>query len=196
VPIIETSPRAAFERFDAHMGDMIRSVLPIPRGTSVGVKTVRDSATLGFWCGGVAAAVPVETARLGTFYLSLSQDLIAVREGTRFRLRTQRYAYKLLPSRDPRADAILRWEFKADTDAAAECRNHMHINAALPVGHGALTLNRAHLPTAWVLVEHVLRFLFHDLEVPAVTEEWPKILRDSETAFYERFTSKRYKFRS
>ncbi|MGH3050794.1 MAG: hypothetical protein ACRDLK_11600 [Gaiellaceae bacterium] len=194
MPIIETSPRNAFEKFETHMGDMVRSVLPIPAGTTVAVKARNDAATLGFWRGGVPTSVPVET-HLGRLYLSLSQDLIAIREGTKYRLRTQRYAYKLLPSDDARAEAIIRWEFKADTDEGRECRNHMHLNAAFPVGRGTFTLNRLHLPTAWVLIEHVLRFLFHDLQVPPQTPEWARILRESETAFYERFTSKRYGFR-
>ena len=195
MPIIETSPRNAFAAFDAHMGDMVRSVLVIPAGTVIAVKDRENSATLGFWRGGVATSVPVAT-KLGTLYLSLAQDLTAIREGTKYRLRTQRYAYKLLPSNDARAEAIVRWEFRTDTDPQRECRNHMHLNASLPVGHGTFLLNRLHLPTAWVLVEHVLRFLFHDLEVPPRSHDWAAILRDSETAFYERFTSKRYRFKS
>jgi hypothetical protein len=51
------------------------------------------------------------------------------------------------------------------------------------------------VPTAYVLIEHVLRFLFHDLEVTPRTQKWPEILRASETAFYERFTGKRYRHR-
>jgi hypothetical protein len=76
-----------------------------------------------------------------------------------------------------------------------ECRNHLHVNAAIPAGHGTLPLKRAHIPTAYDLVEHVLRFLFHDLGVPPRTGEWPDILRASETRFYEKFSGKRYRFR-
>lgn len=69
------------------------------------------------------------------------------------------------------------------------------INASIPAGLGTLNLKRAHIPSSWVLIEHVLRFLFHDLEVGARTAQWPEILRASETEFYEQFTSKRYRFR-
>ena len=70
-----------------------------------------------------------------------------------------------------------RWEFDAETPDDVQCRNHMHFNASLPVSHGTLHLKRAHIPTAWVLIEHVLRFLFHDLGVGARTHDWPAILR-------------------
>ncbi len=194
VPIIDTNPNRAFRKFEVHMEELVRSVLPLPAGVVLAVKWKDTNGTLAFTRGGIATSVPVET-RLGWLHLSLAQDLAAVREGTRFRLRTKRYAYKLLPTGDPAAEAIIRWEFDTETDDRAECRNHIHVNASFPVGNGTLALNRAHVPTAWVLIEHVLRFLLHDLAVPARTHKWPEILRASETAFYERFTSKRYRFR-
>jgi hypothetical protein len=176
------------------MVEMVRTVLDIPGGTVLVVKWKDTAGVLGFTRGGIATSVPVET-KFGTLYLSLAQDLIAIREGARFRLRTKRYAYKLLPSASPSAEAIIRWEFNAETDDRRECRNHVHLNASFPVGDGTLHLARTHVPTAWVLVEHILRFLFHDLEVAPRDQDWPQILRASETKFYEQFTSKRYRFR-
>jgi len=35
----------------------------------------------------------------------------------------------------------------------------------------------------------------HDLEVAPRTQDWPEMLRASETKFFEEFTSKRYRFR-
>jgi hypothetical protein len=198
MPIVETNPKRAFERFERHMEEMVRSVLPLPAGVKLTLVTVENSGVLEFTRGGVGTSVPLET-NLGELHLSLNQDVVAIREGLRerlvYRVRTQRYQYKLLPTGDPEAEAIIRWEFRADTPDDKECRNHLHINASLPVGHGTLTLARAHIPSAWVLVEHVLRFLFHDLQVPPRTDKWPEILRASETAFYEQFTSKRYRWR-
>jgi hypothetical protein len=192
MPILESQPKRAFERFESHMIEVVKKVLVLPPGTVLSLKWHELAGTLAFTRGAVATVVPLETS-LGPLYLSIAQDLAAIPEELRFRLRTQRYAYKLYGSDDPRADAIIRWEFDAGTDDAAHCRNHVHVNAAFPVGHGMLNFNRLHVPSAWVLVEHVLRFLFHDLEVTPRTQNWPAILRESETTFYEKFTSKRYK---
>ncbi|SRR6266511_5305527 len=193
MPIIEGNPRHAFEKFEVHMEAMVRSVLPMPAPTVLTLRWKDESGVLQFTKASIPTSVPVDTT-LGELHLSIAQNLRAIREGPKYRLRTQRYAYKLLPSDDPGAEALIRWEFDADTDDHAQCRNHLHLNASLPVGHGTLHLSRAHVPTAWVLVEHVLRFLFHDLQVAPRTADWPTILRESETQFYEQFTSKRYRF--
>jgi hypothetical protein len=199
MPILDTQPRRAFEKFETHIEEMVRSVLPLPQPVRLTLKWRERAGTdpagvLEFTKGGIATSVPVDT-KVGRLYLSLTQDVIALREGLRFRVRTKRYAYKLLPSDDPEAEAIIRWEFESDTDDGAECRNHLHVNTSFPAGHGTMILSRLHIPTAWVLIEHVLRFLFHDMQVAARTSDWPQILRDSETRFYEEFTSKRYRFR-
>lgn len=109
---------------------------------------------------------------------------------------TQRYQCRILPSDDPVAEPVIRWEFDSTSADDVECRNHAHINTSLPVGLGTLNLKRAHLPTAYVLIEHVLRFVNHDLEVQPETPNWPKVLRDSEAVFYEKFSGKRYRYKT
>ena len=194
MPLIHTNANRVFEKFEKHMSDVVCGVLPLPPGFHLKLKWNNDSGTLEFLRGNYPAPVPVET-RLGKLFLALNQDLTATRENLQYRLRTQRYKYQLLPSDDPRAEAIFRWEFKADMAPDVECRNRLHINASLPVGHGTLEFKRTHIPTAYVLIEHVLRFLIHDLEVAPVTPDWPGLLRESETTFYEKFSGKRYRFR-
>jgi hypothetical protein len=194
MPILENQPRKAFERFENHIVGVVNEVLDLPRGTVLRLQWSGDAGTLGFTRGGVTTAVPLET-NIGALYLHLAQDLTAIPEGFRFRLRTKRYAYKLFPSDDPRADAMIRWEFDAETGDDKECRNHLHLNMAHPGPLGRIDFNRLHVPTAWVLIEHVLRFLFHDLQVAAKTPTWPAVLRASETTFYEKFTGKRYRWR-
>ena len=194
MPIVERNSKRAFDRFESHMKEVVCAVLSLPGGVTLVLTRRENSGVMEFVRGGVGTSVPLDTM-LGELHLSLNQDLVALREGRLYRLRTLRYEYKLLPTADPEAEAIIRWEFRADTPDHAECRNHMHVNASLPVGHGTLTLGRVHIPTAWVLIEHVLRFLFHDLHVSPRTQDWPQILRASETKFYEEFTSKRYRWR-
>jgi hypothetical protein len=194
VPLVSTNPKKVFQRFEKHIVPMVGSVLPLPPAFQLVLKRNDERGTLELTRGGVGLPVPIET-NLGGLYLSLNQDLVAVREGITHRLRTQRYQYKILPSDDPRAEALIRWEFDADTADDVECRNHLHVNTSFPIGLGSCDLKRVHVPTAWVLIEHVLRFLFHDLAVPAKTSDWPKILRNSEPTFYEKFSGKRYRFR-
>jgi hypothetical protein len=193
MPIVETRPRPAFDRFEKHIEEVVRAVLPMPPPIRLALTSKGEFGVLEFVGGGVASAVPLQT-RVGDLWLSVTQELVAIREQRRrYRLRTRRYAYKLHPTAGSRSEAILRWEYSSDTEDDKWCRHHMHAHANMALGNGDLGIERLHLPTGWVLIEHVLRFLFHDLEVPPRTEDWPKILRASETKFYEEFTSKRYK---
>ena len=56
-----------------------------------------------------------------------------------------------------------------------------------------MDLNRLHLPTGWITIEEVLRFLIEDLGMkPPCGDSWARRLAESERAFYERFVSRRY----
>ena len=68
----------------------------------------------------------------------------------------------------------------------------MQLPATLDAGNGTLDLNKAHLPTGWVTIEEVIRFLIVDLDVqPPCGDDWPAKLRVSEDAFFQDFTGKR-----
>lgn len=55
---------------------------------------------------------------------------------------------------------------------------------------GAIDLNKAHLPTGWVTIEEVIRFLIVALGVdPPCGQEWPKKLAESQRAFYPEDTA-------
>ncbi len=50
------------------------------------------------------------------------------------------------------------------------------------------------MPTGWVTIEEVIRFLIVDLELkPPCGDDWPSTLAESERAFFEEFASKRYR---
>ena len=90
--------------------------------------------------------------------------------------------------------ALLRWEYDNETGRDAHCRHHAQVPLVLPLGDGQLDLDKAHLPTGWVTMEEVIRFLIVDLEIePPCGPEWPDVLERSEKAFYEEFTGKRHK---
>jgi hypothetical protein len=71
-----------------------------------------------------------------------------------------------------------------------ECRSHFHAGAGVKFGDQTLSL-ACHVPTGYVLIEHVLQFLFHDLGVNSrAPDAWPRILDQSIHAFHKRFTDR------
>jgi hypothetical protein len=138
-------------------------------------------------------AVPIKTA-FGRLYFYLGQALEAVEEEGRFRLRTQKYWYRVQESPDLADPAVFRWEYDAETPHDAHCRHHLQGDLDIPLGDGTLVLGDAHLPTGWVTMEEIIRFLIVDLDHrPPCGQDWPGILQKSEEDFFERFTGKRHK---
>lgn len=194
MPLIDRNPRRVFDEFEEHLTRVVRETLPMPAGVRLTLVTKHesDSAILQFMRGNAATAIDLDT-NVGRLWLSINQELKAVREQKRrFRLRTLKYGYRLSESLD--GAALLRWEYDSSTADEAHCRHHSHARGAIPVGGQALNLDRLHIPTGWVLIEHVIRFLLRDLEVAPRTADWAARLRASETRFHEQFTSKGYKF--
>lgn len=198
MPIVDREPKRVFSRFEEHIEETVRSVLPMPGGMKLGmwIPGEKHKASLSFVRGGagLAAPVPLDT-NVGRLYLSLEQDLVAERTGRSFRLRTARYSYRFSDSDQGRAKALIRWEYNGDLGDEDPCRSHAHFATAISLGDSALLLDKLHVPTGWVLIEHLLRFVFKDLEVTAKTEKWPQVLRESERRFFEEFTSREYKHR-
>jgi hypothetical protein len=149
--------------------------------------------TLSFREGELPVAVPIRTT-FGRLFFYLGQALEAVQEDGTFRLRTRQYWYRLQPSPNLNEKALLRWEYNTETPRDAHCRNHAQMRTTLPFGTGSLSLDDAHMPTGWVTMEEVIRFLIVDLgHAPPCGSAWPDVLEESERAFYEEFTGKRYK---
>jgi hypothetical protein len=68
--------------------------------------------------------------------------------------------------------------------------HHVQTDSKATIGELVLNLNGAHTPTGWVTIEELLRFLIHDLGVPAKTD-WPEIVSEGEDRFFEDFARKR-----
>lgn len=126
----------------------------------------------------------------------MGQALTTVRDGRGepWRLRTKEYWYRIQTTPELTAKAVMRWEYVSDAPRNGWCRHHVQFPAAIPMPVGTWDFDKLHLPSGWVSFEEVLRFLIVDLDVkPTCGKRWPKVLADSETAFFERFTGKRYK---
>jgi hypothetical protein len=141
---------------------------------------------------GIGTSLPLVT-RFGTLYLTLLQVLETEPELRKFRLKTKEYSYRLLDQQDPRANAVLRWEYTSDAPPGGYCRHHIQVNTGVGFSSGMLDMNRAHAPTGWVTIEELLRFVVVDLGVTPLTRNWASKIAESEKAFYEEFTSKRYR---
>ena len=195
MPIIERKPAQAFKRFHKHINKLIVATITLPSHVRL-AWTSRDdhtTATMEFVRGdGIGTALPL-TTKYGTLYMTLLQVLKAEPELARFRLRTHEYSYRLLDQDDPRASAVLRWEYVTDAPPGGYCRHHIQVRGGIGMGTGIFDMNRSHAPTGWVTIEELLRFLIIDLGVRPRTNNWPAVLAASEKAFYEEFTGKRYR---
>jgi hypothetical protein len=80
---------------------------------------------------------------------------------------------------------VVRFEYvshDADPDFSYS-RNHVQFHKDF---HGVihnLSPSKLHIPTGWVTVESVVRFLLTDLKVKPLRANWEKILADSEEQF-------------
>jgi hypothetical protein len=192
MPITGRDPPECFRRFEDHVRKLVAATVttrhPVQRRFVKGEPRMKLS-----FMEQQPIAVPIQT-RLGRLYFYLGQALEAVEEVKRFRLRTCQYWYRIQHGPELTEKALLRWEYDTETPRDGHCRHHAQVPLQLSLGEGQLDLDNAHLPTGWVTMEEVIRFLIVDLEMPPPCgAEWPDVLQRSERAFFEQFTGKRHK---
>jgi hypothetical protein len=149
---------------------------------------------LSFHQGDDPVAVPLKTKAHGMVHFYVGQLLRADVEGKGFRLATHAYWYRLQSEPSLAAQAAIRWEYEREIERGKKhCRHHVQQRARVQLGNAPLDLNRAHVPTGWVTIEEIIRFMIVDLGVkPPCGSRWPEVLVASERKFFEEFTSKRY----
>lgn len=188
-----------FDRFRGHVGALVSEMLP----TDCPMLCIRpprsgkqDRRTLCFSNPSCLDAVPLETRAHGKIFLYIAQELRTFPDNGQQRLRTVAYWYKVF-SESPLVndDAVIRWEYASATPRnIGPCRHHVQFGKmvpSVPFGSSAFDLTRLHMPTGWVTMEEVFRFLVHDLGVaPPCGARWPDVLEKSERAFYQGFTDK------
>ena len=97
-----------------------------------------------------------------------------------------------LPGTDPDTDEpVLRWEYEKfpQENVGLWCRHHLQGTVPIDFGQGPGSLNGYHLPTGYVTVEEVIRFLIVDLGVTPLTVDWNAVLDESYSAFKERYAT-------
>lgn len=123
--------------------------------------------------------------RVGDFYLYLGQTLDVREEGrAAYRPRTIRYAYRIAESQNFDGPCLIRWEYNARAVLESKHpRHHVQIAARLRCSTTEFDLEELHLPTGWITVEEVIRFLIADLNVKPKSTNWDEILQESEELF-------------
>jgi hypothetical protein len=143
-----------------------------------------DLAFLQFHPSGGDVAVQVAHG----LYLYLGQTLKAVKENGQFRLRTIGYAYRVSvdQGRDNK-NWLIRWEYVSrEPSGPLHPRHHCHVNGKFHHSNRIGALQKVHIPSGWVTMEEVIRFLIHELDVKSSSPNWDKLLLESEETFRER----------
>lgn len=192
MPITGRTPDHCFGHFRDYLAPLFTGILS--RTAQLHYDAKGERRTLSFQEHG-QATVPLDT-HFGRMFFSFAQLLEAVKEKKTYRLATRQYWYRIQRTPALRDPAIIRWEydwkFSADTDS--HCRHHVQMPVSLALGNEhSLDLGKVHIPTGWVTIEEVLRFLIMELGIqPVCGAEWPQRLAESERAFFEDLTSKGY----
>jgi hypothetical protein len=183
VAISGRTPHECYEEFRQHVASLVAATLS--RTEVIKVTVAGPTATLGF----ARSPIQLDGSR-GPIYFSLAQLLDTERnpKTKRQELRTRKYWYHLKDTRD--GEAAIRWEY--DPAVMPRCRNHVQFSGPAFVFAGApLDLKHLHLPTGWVLMEEVFRFLISELGVRAPCGEgWSDELRKYARKFRQTFTDR------
>jgi hypothetical protein len=194
VPITARTAKQCFDQFVDHLRVLVAKTLTTAHQLRVVVRDGETMAKLSFHQGLDPIAIPLRTRDHGKVHFYVGQLLRVHPEGKKFRLSTHAYWYRLQHAPDLKAQAAIRWEYERElASGKLHCRHHLQQSAELSLGTGRLDLNKAHVPTGWVTIEEVIRFLIVELGVkPPCGSGWSRVLAESERAFYEDFTSKVY----
>jgi len=127
------------------------------------------------------------------FSFSIVQTLVANNEHNikeferQYRLETHEYHYHIY--RKTTKDPIVRFEYERKLRwKAKHCRHHCH----LLFKKWGINFKKVHVPTGWVLIEDLIRFIIVDLGCPTLCneEKWRVLLDKSEDDFFKNRSSK------
>jgi hypothetical protein len=178
-----STPAEVFRTFREHLNSLLhRTITDAPLSLTQGAGSQEAKVSFGTPSDPIAAAL-----RTKPWHLYLGQTLIAVPEGKRkWRLRTLQYSYWIQdgPSKDDRW--FFRFEYVSrELEQFLHPRHHLHMPLQMECPKKPIDLAKAHLPTGWVTVEELIRFLIHSLRVRPRHPNWDTLLRDSEEKFRE-----------
>lgn len=203
MPIRGRTPKECFDRFRGHVAGLIATVLGPTHHVTMS-KRQGDDGMRNLLLGPYGSNyVSLRTRGPEPVYFYLAQHLVVEPCPDGFQLKTREYWYKVFDVQPHLGDEpLFRWEYTSDVpDGKQWCRHHFQVGKVsndggprkaveLSLGSRTVDLNRIHTPTGFVLMEYVFRFLFTELEVIPETEDWERVLAESESAFFNDFSSK------
>ena len=174
------SPEEVFRKFKEHLDRLLHKTIT---EAPLVLLSVGASAFLQFQRSERPICVPVGHR----YHLYVGQTLQAAREDGRYRLRTLAYAYRIADGPTFDDQCFFRWEYNArEHKQSLAPRHHLQLPATIGCfGNRVLDTNKLHIPTGWVTVEEVIRFLIHELRVKPRTHKWDGDLLASERLFRE-----------
>lgn len=112
-----------------------------------------------------------------------------VEHGPAWKATTTGYEYRILDSQE---NEIFAYHWDPRTNRGPKYP-HLHVSARADIYHDALAthqlvIDRLHIPTGRILLEHIVRLLVSELGVKPRVTKWPARLRASERVFWEETT--------
>lgn len=187
MPILGPSAQACFDSYEPHLRRVVGAVLGDKAQHQLATLSRENKRQLTFRSGEMRVPVRVETS-IGPLFLWAQQELAAEKQegasrNERYRLRAHAYSYRLAEGDSFRAAPVLRWEYTKQP-SNDYCRGHVHVHAE----RNGESMERQHIATGYVLIEHVLRFLVTDLGSQPDCPDWDRVLRQSEDRYWSEFT--------
>jgi hypothetical protein len=198
------TPNDCFTTFRTFVSGLISDTLVTQEPLLV--TKVGTDVTKRYLCLGQTDAdyVALRTTNNGSVFASIQQNLetLKTKDGGWY-LKTQEYWYKVYDVRPEIEDEpLFRWEYVSKVPTGKSWgRHHFQIGkvhtgengarraVTVPMGATALDLNRLHLPTGFMLIEHFIRFLIVDLNVES-RSGWESTLNAAENRFFTEFSTK------
>jgi hypothetical protein len=180
VPLPARTSREAFRALQGHVNGMLNKVLTRYRLEFFVRTAAQDQATLAFFDRRrVAVAVSLPPS---LWYLHLGLELKAVPEEKGYGLQMLKYAYRIQRTPSLQDEAEVRFEYVSrELDPSARwCRHHVQFHRDYQNVRDSFSPNELHIPTGWVTIENVIRFLITDMRVPPLIEQWEEELEKSE----------------
>ena len=182
--LTERTPRDVFVTFHAHISRLLNRTITDARLSLLHPEKHQTRASIDFRRNNQAIAAPLFKPGI---FLYIGQFLeVEQQQNKAWKLRTTQYRYRIQATDDPGDNQCLRWEYVSrQVRDGTPCRNHFQTPLDFQLGQHTVSLENSHVPTGWVTIEEIIRFLIVDLGVPPKHNDWDAELRISEEKFKE-----------
>lgn len=175
-------PKEAFDTFRDHLAKLLNRTVTDARLSLIHVRNA-DRAQITFRQGRIPIAASVFANDL---FLYIGQFVRVTQQADRsWKLRTIEYRYRVQGTSGLNDEDCFRWEYVArEVRDTPHCRHHLHLQGDYTLGpRRTVPLAVVHLPTGWVTIEEIIRFLITELGVRPKEPRWEDLLRASEEQF-------------